>query len=248
MCSIPKEVLRCTLMASCLVHLSCMFKCTIVITHYPLSVRRRKLLTFSTHLCNCWTEFNETSQEARSQRPLPSLCFSGRSETQDDRTVLWFTYTFSTSSLLPVNRIRQNLTGSKNLTSFTKFVFFGRSENRDGSLVLWLTKTFSLNVSNGLWQNLTGSNQRGPYQYLLYFRPRYTLPDQGPLIADPSICQERETGVDRLSGVKGALVVLTYFLGMSMLSCMIKFEIDIEGFLRYSQNGLDLVLKPRDHP
>ena len=157
-----KEVLRCTLMASCLVHLSCMFKCTIVITHYPLSVRRRKLLTFSTHLCNCWTEFNETSQEARSQRPLPSLCFSGRSETQDDRTVLWFTYTFSTSSLLPVNRIRQNLTGSKNLTSFTKFVFFGRSENRDGSLVLWLTKTFSLNVSNGLWQNLTGSNQRGP--------------------------------------------------------------------------------------
>ena len=30
-------------------------------------------------LWNCWTEFNETWQEARSQRLLPSLCFSGRS-------------------------------------------------------------------------------------------------------------------------------------------------------------------------
>ena len=29
---------------------------------------------------NRWTEFNETWQEARSQRPLPSLCFSGRLE------------------------------------------------------------------------------------------------------------------------------------------------------------------------
>ena len=29
-----------------------------------------------------WTEFNETSQEARSQCPLPSLCFSGRSENK----------------------------------------------------------------------------------------------------------------------------------------------------------------------
>ena len=26
-------------------------------------------------LCNCWMEFNETWHEARSQRPLPSLCF-----------------------------------------------------------------------------------------------------------------------------------------------------------------------------
>ena len=32
-------------------------------------------------LWNCWTEFNKTWQEARSQCPLPSLCFSGRSET-----------------------------------------------------------------------------------------------------------------------------------------------------------------------
>ena len=31
-------------------------------------------------LWNRWTEFNETWQEARPQRPLPSLCFSGRWE------------------------------------------------------------------------------------------------------------------------------------------------------------------------
>ena len=35
------------------------------------------------------TEFNETWQEARSQRPLPSLCFSVGSEKQDGRPGLW---------------------------------------------------------------------------------------------------------------------------------------------------------------
>ena len=36
-------------------------------------------------LWNCWTEFKETWQEARSQCPLPSLCFSSQSEKQDGR-------------------------------------------------------------------------------------------------------------------------------------------------------------------
>ena len=40
-------------------------------------------------LWNRITEFNETWQEARSQHPLQSLCFSGRSEKQDGRTDLW---------------------------------------------------------------------------------------------------------------------------------------------------------------
>ena len=50
-------------------------------------------------LWNRWTEFNETWQEARYQRPLPSLCFSGRSEKQDGRPDLWLAETFSTSPL-----------------------------------------------------------------------------------------------------------------------------------------------------
>ena len=76
-------------------------------------------------LWNRWMEFNETLQEARSQRPLPSLCFSGRSEKQDGRPGLWLAETFSTSPLKPLNGIQRNLTGSKISTSSTKFVFFG---------------------------------------------------------------------------------------------------------------------------
>ena len=80
---------------------------------------------FQLLLWNRWTEFNETWQEARSQRPLPSLCFSGRSEKQDGRPGLWLAETFSTSPLKPLNGIQGNLTGSKISTPSTKFVFFG---------------------------------------------------------------------------------------------------------------------------
>ena len=76
-------------------------------------------------LWNHWTEFNESWQEERSQRPLPSLCFSGRSEKQDGRHGLWLAETFLTSSLKPLNGIQWNLTGSKISMSSTKFVFFG---------------------------------------------------------------------------------------------------------------------------
>ena len=76
-------------------------------------------------LWNCWTEFNETWQEARSKRPLPSLCFSGQSEKQDGRPGLWLAETFSTISLKPLNGIQRNFTGSKISTSSSKFVFFG---------------------------------------------------------------------------------------------------------------------------
>ena len=76
-------------------------------------------------LWNRLTEFNKTWQEARSQRPLPSLCFSGRSEKQDGRPGLWLAETFSTSPMKPLNGIQRNFTGSKISTSSTKFVFFG---------------------------------------------------------------------------------------------------------------------------
>ena len=76
-------------------------------------------------LWNHWTEFNKTWQEARSQHPLPSLCFLGRSEKQDGRPGLWLAEIFSASPLKRLNGIQQNLTGSKIWTSSTKFVFFG---------------------------------------------------------------------------------------------------------------------------
>ena len=52
---------------------------------------------FRLPLWNGWTEFNETWQEGRPQRPLPSLCFSGRSEKQDGCPGLWLAETNSTS-------------------------------------------------------------------------------------------------------------------------------------------------------
>ena len=76
-------------------------------------------------LWNRWMEFNETWQEARSQCPLPSLCFSGRSEKQHGRPGLWMAKTFSTSPLKPLIWIERNLIGSKISMSSTKFVFFG---------------------------------------------------------------------------------------------------------------------------
>ena len=80
---------------------------------------------FQLLLWNRWTEFKETWQDARSQRLLPSLCFSGRSEKQNGRPGLWLAETFSTSPLKPLNGIHRNLIGSKISTPSTKFMFFG---------------------------------------------------------------------------------------------------------------------------
>ena len=113
-------------------------------------------------LWNRWTEFNETWQEARSQCPLPSLCFSGRLEKQDGRAGLWLAETFSTSPLKPLNGIQRNLTGCKISTSSSlpSLCFSGRSEKQDGHPGLWLAETFStspLKPLNGIQRNLTGS-------------------------------------------------------------------------------------------
>ena len=94
-------------------------------------------------LWNCWTEFNETWQEARSQRPLPSLCFSGRLEKQDGRPGLWLAETFSTSPLKPLYWIQRNVIGSKISTPLPSLCFLGRSEKQDGRPGLWLAETFS---------------------------------------------------------------------------------------------------------
>ena len=97
-------------------------------------------------LWNRWKEFNETWHEARSQHPLPSLCFSGRSEKQDGRPGLWLAETFSTSPLKPLNGIQRNLTGSKILTSSTKCIFFGsigKTRWPSWPLIGWDTFNFS---------------------------------------------------------------------------------------------------------
>ena len=125
-------------------------------------------------LWNRWTEFNETWQEARSQCPLPSLCFSGRSEKQDGRPSLWLAETFSTSPLKPLNGIQRNLTGSKISMSSTKFVFLGRSEKQDGRPGLWLAETLLTSPQkplNGIQWNLTGSKISMPSTKFVFFGP-----------------------------------------------------------------------------
>ena len=135
-----------------LAHLSWRLKCTIVITRCPSSILRPfivhcpfVIVNFSHFrlLSNHGTEFDKTWQETRSQSPLPSLCFSGRSEKQDGRPGLWLAETFSSSPLIPLNGIQPKLTGSKILTSSKKFVFLGRSEKQDGRPGFWFAETFS---------------------------------------------------------------------------------------------------------
>ena len=81
-----------------LVHLSRRLKCTIVIMCCASSVRPSSVFVNFSHfrllLWNHWMEFDKTWQEARSQRPLPSLCFSGRSEKQNGLPGLWLAETF----------------------------------------------------------------------------------------------------------------------------------------------------------
>ena len=74
-------------------------------------------------LWNHQMEFNETWQEAQSQRPLPSLCFLGRSE-KNGRPGIWFAETLSTSPLKVRNGIQRYLTVSKIFMSSAKFMFF----------------------------------------------------------------------------------------------------------------------------
>ena len=114
------------------------------------------LRPFRLLLWNCLTDFNEAWQEARSQRPLPSLCFSRRSKIQDGRPGLWLFETFSTSSLKPLNGL----------------CFSGRSEIQDDRPALWLTETFStcLKPPNGIKWNLTGSKiSTSSYQVCVIF-------------------------------------------------------------------------------
>ena len=104
-------------------------------------------------LWNRWTEFKETWQEARPERPLRSLCFSCRSEKQDSHPGLWLADTFSTSPLKPLKAIQRNLTGSKILTSSTKFIFFGPigSVNKIGCPGWFLRKVAHCTQVHDMW-------------------------------------------------------------------------------------------------
>ena len=141
---------------------------------------------FQLLLCNCWTEFIETWQKARSQRPLPSLCFWGRLEKPDGCLGLWLAETFSTSPLKPLNRIQRNLTGSKISTSSTKFVLFRQIGKTRWPPWPLIGKTFStspLKPMNGIQRNLVGSKiSRSSTKFVFRGQIRKTRWPPWPLI------------------------------------------------------------------
>ena len=112
-------------------------------------------------LWNHWTEFNKTWQEARSQRPLPSLCFSDRLEKQDGRPGLWLAETFLDFSSETAEQNSTKLDRKQDLNVIYQVcVFLGQWEKQEGCCGLWLAETFStspLKLLNGIQQNLTES-------------------------------------------------------------------------------------------
>ena len=160
-----------------LAHLSHRLKWAIVIAHRPSSVRPssvRKLSHFQLLLWNRWTEFNETWQEARSQRNLPSLCFSADRKIKmaalasdwlrHFRLLLWNPWT-------EFNEIWQKARSQRPLPSLC---FSGRSKKQDGRPGLWLAETFStspLKPLNGIQRNLTGSKISTPSTKFVFIGP-----------------------------------------------------------------------------
>ena len=125
-------------------------------------------------LWNRLMEFNETSQEARSQRPLPSLCFSGQSEKTrwpPWPLISWDIFNFSSE---PLNGIQGNLSLSKISTSSTKFVFFGpigKTRWLPWPLISWDFLNSPLKPLNGIQRNLTESKISTSSTKFVFFEP-----------------------------------------------------------------------------
>ena len=141
----------------------------------PFVVRRLNFSHFRLHLWNRWTKFNETWQEARSRRPLPSLCFPGRSEknkmatpTSDwlrlFRFLLWNRWT----------EFNETWQEARSQCPLPSLCFSGRSEKQDGHPGLWSAETYStslLKPLNGIQRNLTGSKISMSSTKFVFFEP-----------------------------------------------------------------------------
>ena len=121
-----------------------------------------RLRHFWLFLWNRWSEFNKTWQVARSQRPLQSLCFSGRSEKTWWPPLLWLAEKFWTSPLNRWMEFNETWEEARSLRPLPSWCFSGRLAKQNGLPGLWLTETFStshLTRLNGIQRNFTGSKQ-----------------------------------------------------------------------------------------
>ena len=102
-------------------------------------------------LWNRWTEFNETWQEARSQRRPPSLCFFGPIEKNKMSALAsdWLRHfrLLLRDRWTEFNETWQEARSHRRLSSLC---FSGRSEKQNGRPVLLLAETFSTSLLN-LW-------------------------------------------------------------------------------------------------
>ena len=134
-------------------------------------------------LWNHWTEFKETWQEARSQRPLPSLCFSGLSTKKNGGPGLWLAETFFDFSSETTEQNSTKLDRNKISTSSTKFVFFGpigKTRWLPWPLIGWDIFDFSSETAE--W-NLTKLDRKQDFNVLyqdLVFSGRSDEPDDRP--------------------------------------------------------------------
>ena len=211
-----------------LAHLSRRLKWAIVIAHRPSSVRPsvvrpsvwRKLSHFRLLLWNRWTEFNETWQKARSQRPLPSLCFWADRKNKmaalasdwlrHFRLLLWNHWT-------EFNETWQEARSQRPLPSLC---FSGRSEKQDGRPGLWLAETFltsPLKLLNGIQQNLIGSKISTPSTKFVFFRPiGKTRWPPWPLIGrdifdfSSETAERNSTKIDRKQDLKASYQVCVF--------------------------------------
>ena len=112
-------------------------------------------------LRNHWMDFDETWQEASTQRSLPSLCFSCRSEIQDGRPGLWLAETFFDFFTATAEWILTKLDRKQVPNVLYQVCVFpaDRSSKMAALASDWLKhfSTSSLQPLNRFWQNLTGS-------------------------------------------------------------------------------------------
>ena len=122
-------------------------------------------------LWNCWTEFNETWQEARSQSPLPSFCFSGRSEKQDGCPGLWLAETFDFSETAERNSTKFDRKQDFNVL-YQVCVFRTDQKTRwpPWPLLGWDIFDFSSETLNGIQRNLRGSKISTSSTKFVFFR------------------------------------------------------------------------------
>ena len=97
---------------------------------------------FQLLLWNRWIEFNKTWQEARSQHPLPGLCFLGWSEKHDSRPGLWLAETFSTSPMKLQTEFNETWQKASSQRPLPSLCFSGWSKKQYGRPGLWLAETY----------------------------------------------------------------------------------------------------------